>query len=154
MTILQSNTRPLSKMRRCLTSQYSRTSGAVKLCVLVKPYYITLISFSYCRSPRPAAQIRSGDFMVILLLPANVAIKAVSFIISLIMLDLCISDWDGFAGNLNEGVHNSHWVVGNCVRASVLLPGAVLDGQLISQGFFLQSKQLGILDLAQISITK
>ena len=37
--------------------------------------------------------------MSILLLPANVAIKAVDSIISLILLDSRISDWDGLAGN-------------------------------------------------------
>ena len=37
--------------------------------------------------------------MAILLLPVDVAIKAVDFIISLILLDSSISDRDGFAGN-------------------------------------------------------
>ena len=100
MTILRSNsTRPSSVLRRWLTSQYLRTSSAVRLRVFGKPRCITLISFLYWGSPRPAARIRSRDIMAILLLPANVPFKAVDFIISLILLDSCISDWDGFAGN-------------------------------------------------------
>ena len=48
ITILRyNNTRPLSVLRWCLTSQYSRTKGAVRLRVLGKPCCITLISFSY-----------------------------------------------------------------------------------------------------------
>ena len=42
MTILRSNNiRPLSVLRWCLTSQYSWTMGAVRLCVLGKPCCIT-----------------------------------------------------------------------------------------------------------------
>ena len=62
-------------------------------------FALILISFSYCGLPWPAAWIRSGDIMAILLLPANVAIKAVDFIILLILLYSCISNWDGFAEN-------------------------------------------------------
>ena len=56
----------------------------------------------YCGSPGPAAWIRSGDMMAILLLPANVAIKAVDSVISLILLNSSISDWNGFAGNTSR----------------------------------------------------
>ena len=62
-------------------SQYSWTSGSVRLHVLGKPCCIPLISFSYCGSPQSAVWIRSSDIMAILLLPGNVAIKAIDYII-------------------------------------------------------------------------
>ena len=77
-------------LRWSLTSQYSQTLGAVRLPVLGKPCYITFMIF-YIVDHNPTAQIRSGDMMAILLLPANVAIKAIDFIISFILLDSRIS---------------------------------------------------------------
>ena len=105
MTVLWSNnTRQLSVLRWCLTSQYSWTSGAVRLRVLGEPCCITFINFLYHGLPWPAAWLRSGDMIAILLLPANVAIKAVDSIISIILLDSRISECDGLAGNTSRRV--------------------------------------------------
>ena len=50
------------------------------------------INISYCGSLWPAARIRSGDTIVILLQSANVAIKAVDSVMLLISFDSSIFD--------------------------------------------------------------
>ena len=58
-------------LRRCLASQYSQISGAVRLRVYSNPFCIVSINFLYCRSLCPAARIASGEMSATLSLASN-----------------------------------------------------------------------------------
>ena len=92
----------LSTLRRCLTSQYSRTSGAVRLRVLC----IVLMSLMYCGSLCPAARMRSGEVRVVLLFAPNAAMVVVDATQSSMSSDSVTSDCVGLTGNTSSSDFN------------------------------------------------
>ena len=99
MKILWSkSTKLFSLLRWNLTSQYSRTLGAVRLCIVGNPFCIVSINL-YSGSLCPAAWMKYCRW--VLFLPAlNVAIRVVDLTQSFMSSDCMISDWEGSAGNM------------------------------------------------------
>ena len=100
MTILWSkSTNPLSTLRRCLTSQYSRISSAVRLCVFLNPFCKMSINFLYCRSLCPTDRIASGEMSATLSLALNDDNRVVDLTQSSMSSDSMMSTWEGSVGN-------------------------------------------------------
>ena len=101
MTILWSkSTRLLSVLKCCLISQYSWTSGAVRLHVLGNPFCISSISLVYCGSLCLAAWMRSSEVSAISLFTPNIANRVVDLTQSFMSLDTVMSDREGSAGSM------------------------------------------------------
>ena len=98
MTILSSkSTNPSSTLRRCLTSQYSQISGAVRLRVFLNPFCMVSINFLYRRSLCPAARIASGEMRATLSLALNDN-TVVDLTQSSMWSDSMMSNWEGSVG--------------------------------------------------------
>ena len=101
MTILWSKrTNPSSTLRRSLTSQYLRISGAVRLHVFSNPFCMVSINFLYFRSPHPAARIASGEMSATLSLAPNDDYRVVDLTQSSMSSDSMMFTWEGSVGNL------------------------------------------------------
>ena len=85
--------------RQCLTSQYSRISGAVRLRVFLNLFCMVSINFLYCRSLRPAAWIASGEMSATLSLAPNDDNRVVDLTQSSMSSDSMMSTWEGLVGN-------------------------------------------------------
>ena len=100
MPILWSkSTDPSSTLRQCLTSQYSRISGAVRLRVFSNPFCMVSINFLYCRSLCPAARIASGEMSATLSLAPNDDNRVVDLTQSSMSSGSMMSNWEGSVGN-------------------------------------------------------
>ena len=105
MTILWSrSTNPLSTLRQCLTFQYSRMLGVVRLRVFGNPFCIVSINLLFCGSLRPAARIMSGEMNTMLSLVPNVASRVVDLTQLSMSSDSMMSDREGSAGNTSRSV--------------------------------------------------
>ena len=102
MILWSNSARSLSTLRRCLTSQYSRTSGAVRLRILGNPFCMVLMSLMYCGSLCPAARMRSDEVRAVLLFAPNVAKVVVDATQSSMSSD-CV----GLAGNTSSSDFNT-----------------------------------------------
>ena len=143
MILWSNSARSLSTPRRCLTSQYSRTSGAVRLHVLGNPLCLVLMSLMYCKSLCPAARMRSGEVRAVLLFAPNVAMVVVDATQSSMSSDSVTSDCVGLAGNTSSSDFNT--LVGLRETASEALchfPGQCWIVNLYLSVFFFQPEQI------------